>query len=119
MPTSNITDSFVVDPIIIDRSGLEACGIKFSNAWLLSLEAKDQFPRRFSLGSRKCVWLFREIREFVEKRAAERDLSAAERRRLVRSNSLPQQRSGVSSFDTNDEVKPRARRLQPLAGVAK
>jgi len=73
----------IIEPILIDRAGLKTVGVTFSNAWLLDLEARGLFPRRLSVGGRKTCWLLAEVR-FIAKRAADRDVSAAERRRATR-----------------------------------
>lgn len=72
------------EPLLVDRAGLKALGVTFSNAWLLRLEADNRFPRRISLGSRKCCWLLTEIRSFISERAAVREASAIKRRRITR-----------------------------------
>jgi predicted DNA-binding transcriptional regulator AlpA len=72
------------EAILVDHEDLERLGVKFSNAWLLKLEQRGDFPRRLSIGGRKTVWLLSEVKAAITRAAERRDASAAERRRIVR-----------------------------------
>jgi predicted DNA-binding transcriptional regulator AlpA len=73
-----------VEPVLIDRKGLARLGLVFSNTWLLELERTGGFPARLSIGARKTVWLLSEVREFIGKRASEREASSAARSHAIR-----------------------------------
>lgn len=75
-----------IDPIVVDRQGLAAFGIRFTNAWLLRMEQQGRFPHRIALGPRKCVWVVQEIRDWVAARASQRATHADERRNAVRAS---------------------------------
>ena len=40
---------------VLDGKALRAKGVTYSNVHLLRLEAKDKFPRRFSLTENRCL----------------------------------------------------------------
>jgi predicted DNA-binding transcriptional regulator AlpA len=66
-------------PIILDRRGLAALGVPFSNAWLIDLERRGLFPKRFKLPeSNRTFWLYAEIDEYLKNSAAASRCAAGE-----------------------------------------
>jgi predicted DNA-binding transcriptional regulator AlpA len=62
MPTSIGNDA---EAVLVDHKDLERLGVKFSNAWLLKLEQRGDFPRRLSIGGRETVWLLTEVKAAI------------------------------------------------------
>jgi predicted DNA-binding transcriptional regulator AlpA len=73
-----------IEPLLVDFSGLERMGIRYSNAWLLELEKRGEFPKRISVGARKVAWVVAEVKAAIAKAAAERETTAAARGAIVR-----------------------------------
>lgn len=65
-----------IEPVFIDRAGLRALGIPFSNVHLLRLEREGRFPRRLSLGARNTCWVLAEIRAFIADRTSDQARAA-------------------------------------------
>ena len=61
---------------VLGRQNLKNMGIPWSNVHLRRLEDAGQFPRRIYLGQNTCVWDEREIHEWLESKAAERQPEA-------------------------------------------
>lgn len=62
----------------LDRKELSQLGIKYSNTHLLKLEKEGKFPRRIALTPCKNVWRYQELVDWVESRAASRDLNGGD-----------------------------------------
>lgn len=62
------------NPLLLDRAGLRRSGIKLSNATLLRLEARGEFPRRLRIGN-SVFWQAHELDEYVGNLAARREAS--------------------------------------------
>jgi prophage regulatory protein len=77
-----------VAPVLVDRAGLKAMGVYFSNPWLLKLEAEGTFPKRISLGARRVHWVLSEVQDYIARRIAQRDVAAETRRRLARPHAI-------------------------------
>ena len=61
---------------VLSRKDLKALGIIWCNVHLRRQEDAGQFPRRIYLGKNTCVWDEREIHEWLESKAAERQPEA-------------------------------------------
>jgi predicted DNA-binding transcriptional regulator AlpA len=72
-----------LEPFVVDMAGLQKLGITYTNQHLIRLEQKDRFPRRLSLGNRRVVWMFSELKDWIAARAANRAADAAERSRVA------------------------------------
>jgi predicted DNA-binding transcriptional regulator AlpA len=57
---------------LIGGKELQALGIRFSRAYLLKLEKRDQFPQRVCLGPNSVAWRLDEIQQWIEMRSAAR-----------------------------------------------
>ena len=58
---------------VLRRKDLKDLGINWCNVHLRRQEDAGKFPRRVYLGANTCVWVEREIHEWLEAKAAERD----------------------------------------------
>jgi prophage regulatory protein len=57
---------------LIGGKELQALGIRFSRAYLLKLEKRNQFPKRVRLGPNSVAWRLDEIQAWIEMRSAAR-----------------------------------------------
>jgi predicted DNA-binding transcriptional regulator AlpA len=69
---SDLSEKTALPQLLLSRNDLKKLGITYSNAHLLRLEASGRFPARIRLSAGRVVWLYREILDLIEKRAAER-----------------------------------------------
>lgn len=58
------------NPILLDRTGLRAYGIRLANSTLLRLEAKGAFVRRIRIGA-TVYWPQKEVEAFLARLAEE------------------------------------------------
>lgn len=52
------------NPVLIDRAGLRARGVKLHNSSLIRLENQRKFPKRVKIGA-STYWLAEEVDEFI------------------------------------------------------
>lgn len=58
---------------LLDRKGLEARGITYSNPYLIALEKKGRFPKRVRLTDYRVAWVEEEVTAWIESRIAARE----------------------------------------------
>jgi prophage regulatory protein len=90
----------------LDKTDLEATGIRWSNVHLRRLEAAGKFPRRVPIGENTTGWIQSEIETWQQARIAERDAPA----------SAQQEASAESMQGPQGSRRGRAARPQCVSG---